>query len=433
MDLLIWGLTCTGGSNKMNHPFPMADPGYRPKRDGLSIFPHAEFTYPLMTPTHAKRICILGSTGSIGRSTLRVISDYPDRFCVTGLAAFNSEELLREQVHTYDPEVVCLVDGPCPGLPSGVRSLMGEAGLAEMIRMAEPDMVVVSTVGHAGLSPTLRAIELGIPIALANKEVLVMAGQLVMDMARVGNVPILPIDSEHNAIFQCLSVCDRTPLRRVILTASGGPFRGWPVEQLKGVSVQQALAHPTWQMGQKISIDSATLMNKGFEVVEAHHLFGQPLDRIEVIVHPQSVIHGMVEYHDGSMLAQMGVTDMYLPICNVLSYPERLPNNRFEPLNLSRLGSLTFESPDLEAFPCLQYAYDAVREGGTYPAVLNASNEVAVQKFLNGDIQFLDIPRMINHSLQEHRVVARPDLGDIIEADRHTRLECGTIMPGVAT
>jgi 1-deoxy-D-xylulose-5-phosphate reductoisomerase len=386
-----------------------------------------------MTPNPLKRICILGSTGSIGRNTLRVISDYPDRFHVTGLAAFNSTELLLEQVAAFKPEAVCLVDRPCVGLPGSVRGLTGMKGLVDLIEAAEPDLVVVSTVGYAGLAPTLKAIGLGIPVALANKEVLVTAGELVMSTAREMNVKILPIDSEHNAIFQCLSACDKTPLRRIILTASGGPFRGLSTDQLSQVSLDQALSHPTWKMGKKITIDSATLMNKGFEVIEVYHLFNQSLDRIEVVVHPQSVIHGMIEYHDGSMLAQMGVTDMYLPICNVLSYPDRLPNDRFTPLDLAEIGSLTFEAPDKDAFPCLQHAYDAVREGGTCPTVLNAANEVAVDRFLNQEIQFLDIPRMINQALQEHTVRSNPDLGDIIEADRRTRLCCDAFMMGAST
>ena len=245
-----------------------------------------------------------------------------------------------------------------------------------------------------------------------------------MGAAARRNVPILPIDSEHNALFQCLADRNGTPLRRLILTASGGPFRGRTRADLADVTLEQALAHPTWQMGPKITIDSATLMNKGFEVIEGHHLFGEPVDKIEVLVHPQSVIHGMIEYQDGSMLAQLGVTDMYLPIANVLAYPRRLENRRFAPLDLAALGSLTFAKPDPEAFPCLGYAYESVRRGGTYPAVLNAANEVAVRRFLHGKIHFLDISHLIDAALQEHQSTPHPDLGTIAEADAWARRWC---------
>ncbi len=376
-----------------------------------------------------KRICILGSTGSIGENALRVIGDYPDRFEVVGLAAHASAERLSEQAGRFGVREVCLGSERPIQTTNGARVHRGRAGMDELIEACGPDLVIVATVGYSGLAPTLKAIELGITVALANKEALVTAGRLVMEAARRRGVAILPIDSEHNALFQCLDGRDRgaagpTPLRRIILTASGGPFRGMTRDQLERVTPAQALNHPTWKMGPKITIDSATLMNKGLEVIEGHHLFGIEPGRIEVIVHPQSVIHGIIEYHDGSMLAQMGVTDMYLPIANVLAYPDRLENTRFEPLDLARLGGVTFERPDLEAFPCLRLAYEAIGAGGTYPTVLNAANEVAVERFLAERMGFLDIATMITRVLEAHQSVEHPDLEAIAEADAWARQLC---------
>ncbi len=374
-----------------------------------------------------KRICILGSTGSIGEKSLLVIADNPDRFEAVGLSAHGSVERLFAQAAASGVKEVCIAGQAHGGqAPGGVTVHRGPQGLVDLIEACKPDLVVVATVGYAGLAPTLRAIEQGITVALANKEVLVAAGDLVMDAARRNGVAILPIDSEHNALFQCLNGRhEGWPLRKLILTASGGPFRGRSRGDLATVSVGEALNHPTWRMGRKITIDSATLMNKGFEVIETHHLFGVAVDKIEVVIHPQSVIHGMIEYEDGSMLAQLGVTDMYLPIANVLAYPERLPNTRFKPLDLATIGSLTFEAPDGDVFPCLGFAREAVRLGGTYPAVLNAANEVAVARFLEGEIGFLGIPELIEAALGEHRAVAAPDLAAIHEADRWARQWCG--------
>ena len=371
-----------------------------------------------------KRILILGSTGSIGVNTLRVIGDYPDRFQVVGLSAHGSSERLAQQASEHGVPMVCLVEDKAIELPHGCRLFTGAEGLVALLEACEPDLVVVATVGYAGLAPTLRAIELGLNVALANKEVLVTAGDLVMESARARGVEILPIDSEHNAIFQCLSGRGDTPLRRIILTASGGPFRGRSRAELEQVTVEEALAHPTWQMGPKITIDSATLMNKGFEVIEGHHLFGVPVEQIEVVVHPQSAIHGMVEFHDGSMLAQMGVTDMYLPIANVLAWPERLKNTRFEPLDLSRLAKFTFERPDLENFPCLRIAYEVAAQGGTSASVMNAANEVAVARFLRREIRLADIPSLIQAALDSHDNRLRPGLGEIAEADTWARRWC---------
>ncbi len=369
-----------------------------------------------------KRVCILGSTGSIGKTTLQVIRDHPDRYRVVGLSARGSADELARQIEEFRPVGACLTGSDFAGsTPSGTRIFKGEKGLLELLESCEPDLVVLALVGAAGLLPTLKTIEMGKTVALANKEVLVMAGELTMKRARERGVAILPIDSEHNAIFQCLQGHESAPLRRIILTASGGPFRGWNRERLKSATLEQALKHPTWTMGRKITIDSATLMNKGFEVIEGSHLFGAPVDRIEVIVHPQSVVHSMVEFADGSMLAQLGVTDMYFPIANVLSYPTRLPNVRFAPLDFSRLAALTFEDYDREAFPCLGYAYESARRGGTYPVALNAANEIAVQGFLDGKIKYHQIAETIDAALQSHTSISAPNLEAILEADRQTR------------
>ncbi|MCE5231068.1 1-deoxy-D-xylulose-5-phosphate reductoisomerase [bacterium] len=374
-----------------------------------------------------KRICILGSTGSIGEKSLLVIADNPDRFEVVGLSAHGSVKRLAEQAAEYGVKQICIAGkGGDVAAPDGVTVHRGPQGLIDLVDACEPDLVVVATVGYAGLSPTLRAIELGVTVALANKEVLVAAGDLVMDAARRRGVRILPIDSEHNALFQCLAGRrEDWPLRRLILTASGGPFRGRTRAELASVTVEEALCHPTWRMGRKITIDSATLMNKGFEVIETHHLFGVAVDKIDVVIHPQSVIHSMIEYEDGSMLAQLGVTDMYLPIANVLAWPERLPNRRFKPLNLAELGAFTFEQPDVEVFRCLGFAREAVRLGGTYPAVLNAANEIAVARFLDGEIGFLGIPELIEAAMNAHQPDGTADLNAIHAADRWARQWCG--------
>ena len=375
-----------------------------------------------MSNSRRKRIAILGSTGSIGEKTLMVAGDYSDHFEVVGLSAHGSAGRLAAQAAEFGVKEGCLSGDGEIELPGGARIHRGGEGLITLLEACEPDIVVVSTVGYAGLAPTLRAIELGVTVALANKEVLVAGGDIVMAAARRRNVAILPIDSEHNAIFQCLAGRrEGWPLRRIVLTASGGPFRGRSRADLAGVTRGEALNHPTWRMGPKITIDSATLMNKGFEVIETHHLFGEPVEKIDVVIHPQSVIHGMIEYDDGSMLAQLGVTDMYLPIANVLAYPERLGNVRMDPLDLARVGALTFEAPDLEVFPCLRYACDAVRSGGTYPAVLNAANEVAVAQFLEGAIGFNGIPELIAAALEAHRPDGAAELAAIEQADRWAR------------
>ncbi|MFP4580368.1 MAG: 1-deoxy-D-xylulose-5-phosphate reductoisomerase [Candidatus Sumerlaeia bacterium] len=373
-----------------------------------------------------KKVIILGSTGSIGVSTLDVIRDFKDRFEVVGITTNRKTELLEKQIEEFGPKVACIADEEAAGQSKlagrfpETRVLAGESSLVDMLLSYEADILVVATVGSVGLFPTLTGIECGMRIALANKEVLVVGGDLVMKRALKCGVEILPIDSEHNAIFQCLTGNDITRIRRLILTASGGPFRDMSAQAMQNVTREQALDHPTWNMGPKISIDSATLMNKGFEVIEACHLFGVRPDQVEVVVHPQSSIHSMVEYADGSILAQLGQTNMYLPILNVLAFPERVPN-KFEPVDLVKLSSLEFLAPDKERFPCLSYAYEAAEKGGTMPAVLNAANEVAVSAFLENRIPFTGIPEIIRAAMDQHEPIAHPDLETLKEWDAKAR------------
>lgn len=373
-------------------------------------------------PLKRKRICLLGSTGSIGSTTLRVVADYPDDFEIVGLSAHRSEQALLDQIERWRPVAACLTGADrLPAANHGTRLFCGAQGALDLIDACEPDLVVLAMVGAAGLPPTLKAIDAGVAIALANKEVLVTAGDLVMRAARARGVSLLPLDSEHSAIFQCLCGRPDAPLRRLVLTASGGPFRGRSAAEMQNVTVEQALRHPTWSMGRKISIDSATMMNKGFEVIEAHHLFDVDVDRVEIVVHPESIIHSMVEFPDGSMLAQLGLTDMYFPIAYALGHPERLPNARFEPLDLTAVGRLSFESYDPEVFRCPGFAYEAAKQGGTYPAVLNAANEVAVQLLLDGAIRFSEIPELIAGALEAHRPEPADTLAAIEAADLWAR------------
>ncbi len=373
-----------------------------------------------------KKILLLGATGSIGTRTLDVVRDFSSDFSICGLSTFGRLELLEEEIGKFHPACVNVTNVARSDEARriadkyNVRLTLGEEGLSELIPLSEPDIVVVATVGIAGLMPTLAAIEYGADIALANKEVLVTGGKLVMRSAHKKGVRITPIDSEHNAAAQCLMGQDKAAVRRIILTASGGPFRKISRDELEHVTPRDALKHPTWQMGKKITIDSATLMNKGFEVIEGHHLFDVPLGKIEVVIHPQSIIHSMVEFVDGSILAQMSIADMYLTIQSALTFPERLPN-RFASLNLADLNDLTFERPDVERFPCLGYAYSAARAGGTATVVLNAANEVAVRRFLSGEIPFLRIPDIIRQTLERHKVMSDPDIETILRADRWGR------------
>jgi 1-deoxy-D-xylulose-5-phosphate reductoisomerase len=383
-----------------------------------------------------KKISILGSTGSIGRSTLEVIRQFPDRFEVVALGAGSNATLLCEQIVEFSPRVVSVMDaqvacslqdllyGKSARLP---EILYGEDGHRRVAAFPETDMLVSAMVGAAGLLPTLAAIEAGKNIALANKETLVAAGEIVMGAAAEKNVRILPVDSEHSAIFQALEGNHREALDRVLLTASGGPFFNRSRSELETVSPEAALCHPNWSMGRKITIDSATMMNKGLEVIEAHWLFAVPVDRISVHMHPESIVHSMVEYVDGSVIAQMGIPDMKIPIAYALAYPERLPV-ACPKLDLFRLQKLSFYAPDEEKFPCLRLAFEACRTGSTMPAVLNAANEIAVHAFLNKSIAFYDIPRVIEQVMASHAPCAKPDLGAIVQADAWAREEASRII-----
>jgi len=368
-----------------------------------------------------KRIAILGSTGSIGRQTLEVIAANPERFAVRALAAGRDAAALLEQVRRFRPALACLADPHAPAGDFPIPLLRGEEGLQALASDPLADLVVVATPGAAGLVPTLAAIRAGKQVALANKEVLVMAGEIVTAEAARHGVTLRPIDSEHSAIWQCLQGEAHQALERIILTASGGPFRTWPREALARVTPEEALRHPTWRMGPKVTVDSATLLNKGMEIIEAHWLFGLPYPRIEVVVHPQSIVHSLVEFHDGSVKAQLGFPDMRLPIQYALGYPERLPT-RYTALDWKTVGPLTFEPVDTERFPCLRLAREAGEKGATYPAVLAAADEVAVELFLQGRIGFLDIPRCIEEALAAYAPMPAPlDLEAIQAADAWAR------------
>jgi 1-deoxy-D-xylulose-5-phosphate reductoisomerase len=372
-------------------------------------------------------VAILGSTGSIGTNTLRVIDALGDGYRVTGLGAGRSVELLAEQIRAYRPEIVS-VAGPDEAaelsrlLGAGPRPeiLHGVEGLVAVAADAGAGTVVSAAVGSLGLLPTYRALERGARVALANKETLVVAGELMTAKARETGAELLPVDSEHNALHQCLRGEQADEVRRLVLTASGGPFRETPLEALRSVTREQALNHPTWRMGDKITIDSATLMNKGLEVIEAHWLFGFPAEQIDIVVHPQSIVHSLVELCDGSVLAQMGVTDMRHAIQYALTYPRRLesPCGR---LDLLALGRLEFFAPDTERFPAIRLAYEALRSGGTYPAALNAANEEAVAAFLDGALDFLGIPRVVEAVLEAHDARDAGSLDAVLEADRWAR------------
>lgn len=373
-----------------------------------------------------RRVAVLGSTGSIGVKTLEVIADFPDRLTAVAMSTRARVDKLALQVADHNPAIVNITEAfervdRLDDVFNG-RVTTGVEGLVELVEAIDADLIVVATVGAVGVRPTLAAIERGMDIALANKEVLVTAGEIVMRRAREKGVHVLPIDSEHNAIAQCLNGEAPEHVERLILTASGGPFRDKAPEAVREATVEQALAHPTWEMGPKITIDSATMMNKGFEVIEAMRLFDLPIDRVDVVVHPQSIVHSMVEFVDGSVIAQMGVTDMYFPIQNILLTPDRAPN-KHDPLDLAALGTLTFEPVSLERFPCLRLAFEAAREGGTAPVVLNAANEIAVERFLAGAIRFGRIAEIIEQTLAAHTTIAADTLETIEEADIWAREE----------
>jgi len=381
-----------------------------------------------------KHLSVLGSTGSIGRNALEIVAKYPQHFSVKALAAKKNVSLLAEQVDQFNPEIAVVFDEDCARelkrtLPVGkkVEILYGDSGYRAAASHEALDITVIAVVGAAGLGPTLAAIEAGKTIALANKETLVMAGEIVIKKAGEKGIQILPIDSEHSAIYQCLEGQRKEDVDKILLTASGGPFLDLPLDKFVNISVADALKHPNWNMGRKITIDSATLMNKGLEVLEAKHLFGVSRDMIEVVIHPQSIIHSMVAYKDGSIMAQLGIPDMKAAIAYALSYPERLPLKQPLP-DFTGNTALTFQQPDLEKFPCLDLALRACEIGGTLPAVLNAANEVAVNAFLEQLISFLDIAKVIANTMENHHVVCKPIFSDIIAADRWARQQAEEII-----
>ncbi len=375
-----------------------------------------------------KRIVILGSTGSVGVSALDIVQRYPDRFQVVGLTAGQNWTLLEAQIRRFRPRVVALANKEA-GKTLRARSralgcdiLEGVEGLIQAAALPEADLVLAAILGAAGLVPTVAAVRAGKRVALANKETLVLAGAIVMREAAEHGALILPVDSEHNAIFQVLDGRPRETVRRILLTASGGPFVDTPPGRLERVTPREALNHPRWKMGDKITIDSATMMNKGLEVMEARWLFGLPPEQIEVLLHPQSIVHSLVEFVDGSVIAQLGMPDMRGPIAHALAYPERLEKS-LPPLNLVEVGALTFRAPDAEAFPCLRYAYEALAAGGTAPIVLNAANEVAVHGFLTEAIGFLDIPRVIRATLDRRDQKEVRTIEEVLIVDRWARGE----------
>ena len=371
-----------------------------------------------------KKLTILGSTGSIGRSTLDVVSRFPENYKVTALSAGRNIELFEQQIRSFRPEVVAVADKKSADKLgkriNGIEILSGAEGINSVASYADSDLVISSIVGSAGLMPTLSAIRAGKTVGLANKEALVMAGEIVMRESKKKRIKIIPVDSEHSAVFQCMEGYKKKEVRRIILTASGGPFFSRKKEDLRNITAEEALKHPNWSMGKKITIDSATLMNKGFEVIEARWLFDLPADMIDVLIHPQSIVHSLVEFRDRCCLAQMSMPDMRGPISYALAYPSRL-DDPIPGLDLDRIGSLTFKKPDDGRFPCLSYAYEALETGGTMPCVLNASNEVAVNAFLQDRIGFNDIPFVIRRTLDGHAVRSAAALDDVLGADRWAR------------
>ncbi len=374
-----------------------------------------------------KKIAILGSTGSIGLSALQVVQKLKPAFQVVGLSAYRNVKELARQIKTYQPKLAAIADEGCyedlKTLTKGSRTqiLAGEEGLVAVAAESGADLVLTAIVGAAGLKPTLEAIQRGKDIALANKETMVMAGEVVTQAARKSGSRILPVDSEHCAVFQCLQGChDPGEVHKVLLTASGGPFRQLDQSQFHKITLRQALNHPTWRMGPKITIDSATLMNKGLEVIEAHYLFHMPYEKIEIVVHPESIIHSMVEYIDGSVLAQLGTTDMQIPIQYALTFPRRAhsPVGR---LDLAAIQRLHFERPNRRKFPCVDLAYEAGNKGGQYPAVLNAANEVAVARFLKEEIRFVEIPKIIEKTIKKFRPLTNRTLDAILKSDGWAR------------
>ena len=361
-----------------------------------------------------KNIAILGSTGSIGQQTLDIVKTFPDKFKIVGLSGGKNTALLASQIAELKPELV--FSNNSIDLPHDIKLCT----MDEIAAHPNIDLIVIATSGKAGLTPTLAAIKAGKKIALANKEVLVMAGEIIMSEAKKYGAEILPVDSEHSAIWQCLQG-DETATSRIFLTASGGPFYQYDLSQLAEITVEEALHHPTWKMGRKVTIDSATLMNKGLEAIEAHWLFSIAFDKIEIIIHPQSIVHALVEFTDGSTKALLSVPDMHLPIQYALSYPDRLPNSNFSSLNITQINSLVFEAVDYNNFPCLSLALEAGKNGGTYPSVLCAADEIAVELFLNKNIHFTEIAVIIEQILNAHHGILSPTLDEILTADAWAR------------
>jgi len=374
-----------------------------------------------------KKVILLGSSGSIGESTCKVARALPEKMKLVGLGVAKSTDRMLEQAKEFGVKALAVSDPQAAEkvksrLPQGTQFYPGPEGLARMVEETEADMVLVAIVGTAGLAPALAALRSGKDLAVASKEILVLAGSAVMAEAKKRKKQVLPVDSEHNAIFQCLVGANEKEVRKVILTASGGPFRQSSAQAMEKVTLAQALKHPTWSMGQKITIDSATMFNKGLEMIEAHWLFGLPMRQVDVVVHPQSIVHSLVEFIDGSVLAQLSVTDMCFPIQYAVTYPERMPSG-LPPLDLAKLGTLSFEQPDEKRFPALRLAREAGEQGGTLPGVLNAANEVAVEAFLAERISFPRIWGMVEEVMKKHRTEKEPSLEAIIDADRWARGE----------
>lgn len=380
-----------------------------------------------------KRIAIIGSTGSIGKQALEVIEHHNDKLSVEVLTAYHQADLLIEQALKFDPNAVVIVDKNQyqkvkEALSStDIKVFAGQEALEDIVQMDTIDIVLTAIVGFAGLRPTIKAIEAKKPIALSNKETLVVGGELITKLSIENKVPIIPVDSEHSAIFQCLAGEFYNPIEKIILTASGGPFLGKTKDELRNITPKEALNHPNWVMGNKVTIDSATLMNKGLEVIEAKWLFDLDIKKIETVVHPQSVVHSMVEFEDGSLKAQMGLADMRLPIQYAFTYPERLKTN-FPKFNIYDNTNLTFLKPDTETFPCLNLAYQAIEKGGNMPTIMNAANEIAVEAFLKEKIGFLEIPEIIANAMNKYNFIAKADVNDFFETDKEVRDELNSAI-----
>ncbi|MDY4790295.1 MAG: 1-deoxy-D-xylulose-5-phosphate reductoisomerase [Bacteroidales bacterium] len=380
-----------------------------------------------------KKVAIIGSTGSIGRQALEVIEHHKEKLCVEVLTANKQADLLIEQALKFDPNAVVIADKSQyqkvkEALSStDIKVFAGQEALEDIVQMETIDIVLTAIVGFAGLRPTIKAIEAKKPIALSNKETLVVGGELITKLSIENSVPIIPVDSEHSAIFQCLAGEFYNPIEKIILTASGGPFLGKTKDELNNITPKQALNHPNWVMGNKVTIDSATLMNKGLEVIEAKWLFDLSVDKIEAVIHPQSVIHSMVEFEDGSVKAQMGLADMRLPIQYALTYPERFKTN-FPKFNILDFPNLSFLKPDMETFPCLGLAYQAIQKGGNMPTIMNAANEIAVEAFLRGVIGFLEIPEIIANAMSKYNFIAKANVNDFFETDKEVREELSSML-----